>query len=565
MNRRLKLAGLFLAALLVACAAPQGPTLSLDEEARAALAASGDAPTASARIRADLAYLADDGRQGRDTGSKGYLEAANYVAARFKAMGLAPGADGGWFQTVRFIAARRDLDAAEMTLAWPDGEKRTLVHLEDYLIGRPMTAPAFDVTAPLVFAGYGVVDAESGRDDYAGVDARGKIAVVFKGAPESYDSEERAFFSSTANKRAEAAAKGAVGLILVDTKSSQERRPWARLIANPTKPAMAWIGPDGAPKAGLGEALATAEMSPQGAALLFSGARRGFAALQDMAAEGAKTPAFELAASATLKGASTFERLSSPNVVAKIDGADPRLKDEVLVLTAHLDHLGVRAPKEKGGDGIYNGALDNALGVATILDVAGAFSQGARPRRTVYFVAVTAEEKGLIGSDYFAHFPTTAGRRIVAEVNLDMPVLLYPFTDVIAFGADHSTLGETVREAAATMGVALSPDPLPEESIFVRSDHYRFVQQDIPSVYLFPGFANGGEAAVRDFLKNRYHQPSDDLSQPIDYDAAARFAALNYAIARRIADDAAAPRWNDGDFFGDIFAQKDGAFAAAAQ
>lgn len=255
----------------------------------------------------------------------------------------------------------------------------------------------------------------------------------------------------------------------------------------------------------------------------------------------------------SLNGASAFSETESPNVVATIEGSDPALADEVVVLSAHLDHVGLTEPKEGESDRVNNGALDNAIGVATILDVARRFKEGPPPRRTIVFAAVTGEEKGLIGADYLARHPTLGGRRMVANVNLDMPVLLYPFTDVIAFGAEQSSLGEAARQAAAAMNVALTPDPIPEEGIFTRSDHFRFVEQGVPAIFLFTGFGNGGEAAFGDFLKNRYHKPSDDLSQPIDYDSAARFAELNYRIAREIADAAEAPHWNSGQYFADRY------------
>ena len=245
--------------------------------------------------------------------------------------------------------------------------------------------------------------------------------------------------------------------------------------------------------------------------------------------------------------------VESANVVGVIEGSDPKLKNDVIVLSAHLDHVGVTAPVK--GDSINNGALDNASGVATTLEVARAFAEGKPPRRTLIFLLNTAEEKGLIGSDYFARNPTTT-RPIVANVNLDMPVLTYDFTDVVAFGAERSTLGPAVRRAAARQGVTLSADPMPQEGLFTRSDHFRFVEQGVPSVFLMTGFANGGEEAFTSFLKEHYHKPSDDLTQPINYAAGAKFAAINYEITRELADADKTPSWNKGDFFGTLFAKK---------
>jgi Zn-dependent M28 family amino/carboxypeptidase len=199
--------------------------------------------------------------------------------------------------------------------------------------------------------------------------------------------------------------------------------------------------------------------------------------------------------------------------------------------------------------------MDNAAGIATMLEVAKALTKdGKRPRRPILFAAVTNEESGLLGSDYLARNPVTGAGKVVAVVNFDMPVLTYRFTDVIAFGAENSTLGPVVAEAAGAAGIALSPDPVPEEGLFTRSDHYRFVQQGIPSLFLVTGRAGPGQAASTEFLTKHYHQPSDDLNLPFDWVAGAKFAEVNYYIVRAIADQADAPRWYGDSFFGKEFA-----------
>jgi Zn-dependent M28 family amino/carboxypeptidase len=220
----------------------------------------------------------------------------------------------------------------------------------------------------------------------------------------------------------------------------------------------------------------------------------------------------------------------------------------------HLDHLGMR-PAKAGEDGIYNGALDNAAGVATMLEAARAFATSAdKPRRSILFIANTGEEKGLLGASYYASNPTVPIRNIVAAVDLDMPLLLYRFSDVIAFGADHSQVAESVRRAAAQMGLGLSPDPMPEENIFVRSDHYEFVKQGVPAIMLATGWANGGGEKWKAFLAKTYHSPKDDMSQPIDWESGARYARLNYLVSRELADAPQRPLWYKGDYFGDTFA-----------
>ena len=240
------------------------------------------------------------------------------------------------------------------------------------------------------------------------------------------------------------------------------------------------------------------------------------------------------------------ERTASPNVLAVLPGSDPALAGEHVLLMAHLDGLGTL--DRAGEDDIHNGAMDNSTGVATLIEVARAMTEGgARPKRSILFAAVTAEEDGLLGAQYLARNPV---EKVVGVVNLDMPVLLYDFTDVIAFGAEHSTLGPIVARAGGRMGVRLTPDPLPQEGLFTRSDHYRFVQAGIPSVFLMTGFANGGEKKFTGFLHGAYHSPNDDLAQPFDWKAGAKFARLNYLIAREIADAPQAPRWYQDSFFG---------------
>jgi Zn-dependent M28 family amino/carboxypeptidase len=240
-----------------------------------------------------------------------------------------------------------------------------------------------------------------------------------------------------------------------------------------------------------------------------------------------------------------------------LPGSDPALASQYVVLSAHLDHLGIKNVPGSNGDHIHNGALDNAAGIAALLEVArAAASAPDKPRRSMIFLATTAEEKGLLGADYYAHYPTVPITQIVGNVDLDMPLLTYSFTDVIAFGANHSIIGKQVAEAVAPMRIALSPDPMPEQGVFTRSDHYQFVRQGVPAVMLATGMANGGGEAWGKFFENGYHGPRDDLSQPIDWNAGARFAEVNYRITRAMADSDTPPLWYQGDYFGDTFAPK---------
>jgi len=547
------------AGLAVEGAGPGVPALT---EIAAAAERTARAKTPAMGIKADVAFLADDALRGREAGTPGFDAAADYVVRRFAALGLEPGGDllaqGGrdWFQAVPMRAVRRITDKAVISVRSANGDDVMLAPLEDYLIGRSMVESAFELTAPAVFAGFGVTAPEENYDDYAGLDVSGKIVFVFTGAPANFDGGKRAFYASGDYKRKTAEQHGAIGFVTLPTHGAEKRQPWARAIAGHHKTAMTWIGPDGQADVSAPGVKATAALSMAGAKRIFSLAGEKYDPQPVMINDGTveRTKRVVLPLTVSLGGETEFSQLTSSNVVGVIEGGDRDLKGQVIVLSAHLDHVGYRTPDNSNGDGVYNGALDNAMGVAALLDAARAFRAGAPPKRTIVFLATTAEEKGLIGADYFARHPSLDGKEIVANINLDMALTLFPFIDVVAFGAERSSLGKIVDDAAASMGVAVIPDPIPEYGIFSRSDHYRFVEQGIPAIYLFVGFGNGGEAVFRDFMKSHYHQPSDDISLPIDYAAAARFARLNYLVAFSAANQPDPPQWVEGDFFGELFA-----------
>lgn len=518
----------------------------------AASASAAPAPDARSaeRIKAHITFLADDLLQGRETGTPGFDIAAAYVASQLAQIGVKPGAaDGSYFQSVP-MSGFRSADEGKLLLTPTGGAATPLVFGEDYVPGRNPLSPTTHVSAPLVFVGYGVVGGD--RDDYAGLDVKGKVVVALAGAPASLQTEERAYYASGRTKRLAAEARGAVGFLSINTPADEVRRPFDGSARDWKSWGVTWRDGAGKPFSPAGSAPALASISVKGAQKIFAGARHSFADVIK-AAEAGTPPRFVLPASLDATLNTELKTVESANVVGLIPGADPKLKNEVIVLSAHLDHVGVTSPVN--GDSINNGAMDNASGVATTLEVARAFTEGKPPRRTLMFLLNTGEEKGLVGADYFARNPPTT-LPIVANVNLDMPVLTYDFTDVVAFGAERSTLGPAVQRAAARSGVKLSADPMPQEGLFTRSDHFRFVEQGVPSVFLMTGFANGGEEAFTTFLREHYHKPSDDLTQPIDYAAGAKFAAINYEITRELADADQAPSWNKGDFFGTLFAKK---------
>ncbi|WP_028056065.1 M28 family metallopeptidase [Sphingobium bisphenolivorans] len=500
------------------------------------------------QIRADVGFLSDDLLEGRDAGTRGYDIAARYVAARFEALGLQQAVPGSWFQPVTLSLARLDEQAPpSLTI----GDRR---FSSDVAIGAFGREAKQGLAAQAVFVGYGLKSAREKMDDYAGLDLRGKFAVALSGSPLGMPSEIGAHLS--AEKALAAQEAGAIGLITIPSESFLSRTSWERLRERAGEPVVSWIGQDGQAYVRAAGIRGTAYANGAAAEALLAGSGRTLAAIRAEAAKkGARPRGFALKPMIRIERTSIVETAASRNVLALLPGSDPALAGEYVLLMAHLDHLGVKK-SAKGSDKIHNGAMDNASGVATMLAVAKAFAESRqRPRRSILFAAVTAEEDGLLGSQYLAKNPVLpAGGKLVGVVNLDMPILTYDFRDLIAFGADHSTLGPIVKKAAGAEGIALSPDPLPSEGLFTRSDHYRFVQEGVPAIFLMTGFAGPGREAFEHFLKTDYHQPSDQMSLPFHWNAAAKFARVNYAIARGIADEAQAPLWYKGDFFGDAFA-----------
>jgi Zn-dependent M28 family amino/carboxypeptidase len=511
------------------------------------------------RVKADVAFLSDDLLEGRDTGSRGHEIAALYVAQRFASLGLKPmGDDGGWQQRITFQKTERIDAAAGITVIGRSGSQ-TFDQDVDSLVGLNANAPKLNVSAPLVFVGYGMENTRLGMHDYDGLDVSDKIVVTLRGFPADLPSEAAAYASALTTKGEAALAHGAIGIIEIDTETTLKQRPWAKRLSMAFQPKVTWVAPDGKAFDDLSGIRVTADADDKVAEAIFAGAPRTLAKLREEAArKGGRPRGFALKTSARVFGESKSNRITSSNVVAMLPGSDLELAGQYVILSGHLDHLGI-TPAKPGDpvnkDRINNGALDNAAGVATTLEVARVMAQdNVKPRRSVIFLITTGEEKGLLGADYYAHNPTVPITRIVGNVDLDMPLLLYPFTDVVAFGAEHSTLGQEVANALKPMKVSLAPDPMPEERIFVRSDHFRFVKQGIPAVFLATGFANGGAAAWQDFLANYYHQPDDDMNQALDWQAGARFAEANYRVTRTMADSDVPPLWYKGDFFGDLFA-----------
>jgi len=542
-------------ALLSACSA--------DSSGRAA---SGDAEsgldTALAAVSRDhiqssIDYLAADEREGRFTGTRGYDEAAQYVADQFAAMGLEPGGTDGWLQPVPLITYVLDPANSSVTLHKATGD----VDLEwgqDVVIYADALRPENRIRAEVVFVGFGVHAPELGYSDYDGIDVSGKIVAMFRGAPATFPSTERAHYSSGRTKEEELVGRGAIGQITLSTRPDEPRDPEDGVTQDPVaETEMSWISEDGEVADFHPQRQGYARFNRRAAEYLFDGSPLTFDDALD-AHEDARPASTALGVEVTMVRKSEHGRITSPNVVGILRGSDPDLSGEYVVYSSHLDGLGIGAPVD--GDDIYNGLYDNALGVAFTLETARALaSMPVAPRRSIVFVAVTGEEIALLGSDYFAQNPTVPASAIVASVNLDMPMVMFPLDTVTGYGAEHSSLEEVMTVEARKEGFEYTPDPYPDEVYFIRSDQYSFVRQGIPSLYLAEGVGSSdpevdGRAVIDDSNRDHYHQPSDDLySQPIEWETALRFVRASVRIGYRIATEEQRPTWNEGDFFGDKF------------
>lgn len=508
-------------------------------------------------MRAHTVFLADDLLEGRGTAARGHELAALYVAAQFSRLGLEPAGDGGSFrQTVAFIESRSDLTQGRLTVRAP-GLETALEPLGEAIVRPTVSATEVEVAAPAVFVGFGIHAPEFGHDDFGAVDLTGKVAVTLAGSPDRLPATARAHFNR--EKPAELARRGAVAMITIFTPREAGRTPWAAVLSGSSFPRMRLVGPDGVLMDDYPELRAVASVNVTAAEKLFAKAPRT-AAEAFAASERGEPQAFPLGVDIVLAGQATTQRVASANVLARIPGRDPSLAGEPIVITSHLDHLGLGSGADE--DRIYNGAYDNAIGIGIILAMAEELAAGPAPLRPILFAALTGEEKGLLGADHLAAHPPTGVTQYAANLNIDMSLFPAPVRDVIARGEEHSTLGAVVRSAAAARGFTVSPDPIPEEVIFVRSDQYSFVRAGVPALYLGAGTRSDNPAIDigalhADFRRNRYHKPGDDLSQPIDWPSAAAFAVLSEAVVRAVANDPVAPRWLPGDFFGGMFGRPD--------
>ena len=531
------------AAILIGCSETQqndpAPAATLPE-------IDGDA------VKAHVDLLADDLYEGREAGLRGYELAAKYVATQFRTMGLAPGNGDSFFQTVPFRFANIVQGSRALTVNSASGE-RDYETFDEFTASATLAGEEVNITAPLVFVGYGVNAPSIERNDYENVDLNGKIAVVVSGAPAALGSEVRAFYrSGRYHKSIELEQRGAIGAIYLQHRQISSEGAAVRGSKTPKY----WsIDEHGEEKYAFSGLQVDVNLLEKGARKLFQDSPISFDEMAASIENETYTP-MDLGIAATISHRVAEGTITGDNVIGVLEGSDPELKHEYVVMTAHLDGKGMG---DEAGDNIYNGFYDNASGIGTMLEVARAMvNSPIQPQRSVVFIATVGEEKGLLGADYFASNPTVPVESIVANVNMDMVMFLWEAQDVVAFGASHSTLFDIVRRATDKMGMELSPDPFPERGYFTRSDQFPFVQQGIPAVFFATGFKTpepgvDPEALYNHFMQTHYHGATDDQDLRFDIKSAGRVATANLMIALEIANSEERPKWHKDDFFGDLY------------
>jgi Zn-dependent M28 family amino/carboxypeptidase len=488
--------------------------------------------------------LADDRFEGRETGSPGERQAQAYIVRRLGALGVEPAGSSGFYQPVELRTL--EIQEANSSLALvADGHAQPLT-LGEQAFFSTRIVPAPKLEAPLVFVGYGLNIPEKGYNDLAGLDLTGKLAVIFTGSPAEIPSALSAHYQSRAERWKALKAAGAIGLISIPNPASMDI-PWPRMTLNRNHPSMDLVGPEFDETAG---AQLSVTFNPAYADMLLSGTGHTFAEIAALGKDRKPMPRFPLLVSLSAATRTTSHDVESTNIVARIPGSDPKLKGEYVVLSAHIDHLGIGEPIN--GDRIYNGAMDNGSGSALLLDVARSLKHSRiRLKRSVLFVWVTGEEKGLLGSKYFAAHPTVTAASMIADINTDMFLPIVPLKILTVYGLAESDLGDRVVKVAERHGLRVQPDPAPLRNVFIRSDQYNFVRQGVPSVMIDVGYTPGTpeETILKDWRTERYHAPSDDKDQPVDLAAAAGYEEVICALTIEVANDPVRPAWKPDSFF----------------
>ncbi|MFN7798103.1 M28 family peptidase [Gemmatimonas sp.] len=508
---------------------------------QAAAARPAQAPPAGSAAEAwwrHVQVLAHDSLKGRDTGSPGHESAVRYIARQFEAAGLKPGGTDGWLQRVEFVEVKLDAERVTLAMRPATGSWVPLAVGRDLrLAPRPSTG---DIEAPLVFAGYGLSLPQAGVDDLVGLDVKGKIVVHVNAVPKGLSAALQAH--GTRSRWTAMQQAGAVGIIAIGAGG-------------------VWNDAGGA--GGVAVALAdtmlddtrgqrlNATANPALASRLFVGTALVWDSIVALVRRGDKLPTAALNVTLRATLPTVRRTLSSPNVVGVLPGTDATLRNEIVVYTAHTDHTGTFKGPVLTGDSIFNGAMDNASGAATLIETARLVAKRGGNKRTLAFVGVTAEERGLLGSRYFAAHPSLRNGMVVANLNTDMFLPLIPLTGVFAYGYEESDLADDLDAVTKARGLEVLPDPEPEQNRFVRSDQYSFIRRGIPALAFKVGYRTGTpeEKTWQAWVRDHYHKLSDDITQPVDFAAAAGFNEMYADLALRVANRAKRPAWRPTSFF----------------
>jgi Zn-dependent M28 family amino/carboxypeptidase len=493
----------------------------------------------------DVKVIADDSMEGRETGSLGLRKAEAYAVEQLKRAGLEPAGTDGYYQNVKFVQRRIDEKSSYAFLSL-NGLANPVALGDDGYFSTRVEGSDEEVDAPLVFAGNGLQVPESGVDDLAGLDLKGKAVVYLAGSPSPVPGSLAAHYGGLAQRWKSYAARGAVGMIVIPNPASMDI-PWSRMSLNRAHPSMDLADPEFNEVAGLKVALV---LNPASAEALFAGSGHSFAEMATLGKERKLLPHFNLAVSLKARAVIQKANLESANIVAKLSGTDALLKNEFVVLSAHIDHIGVG--EAVNGDRIYNGAMDDGSGTAAVLDIAASLKDHPEKlKRSIVFLLVTAEEKGLLGSKYFAAHPTVDAKSIVADINMDMFLPIVPLKVLRIQGINDSTLGERAVAVAQSLGVKPVADPEPLRNLFVRSDQYNFIRHGIPSVIMDVFYEpDSPESKVfKDWLTVRYHAPSDDIYQPVDLHSAALYEEIVRRLLVETANANERPQWKPDSFF----------------
>ena len=504
-------------------------------------------------IDAHLRFLSSDLLEGRAPATRGGRIAEEYIASQLKTFGVKPGVgDSSYFQRVPIDVVKADPRTVKVTASGK--ANANLRFPDDVVVWAGSATDASSARGELVFVGYGATAPEYKWDDFKGVDVRGKVLLVLVNDPPASSAEPSLFggkamtyYGRWTYKFEEAERRGAAGMLIVHTTAAASY-PWQVVVGSNSVEHRLLPRPANAPppigvRGWITDSAATALLAQAG--LNMSTLRKQ-----------AESRQFRPVATGIVMDMSmqnTMQHMAANNVVGVVRGIDPKVRDEYVAYSAHWDHLGIGPVVN--GDSIYNGAADNASGVATVLTIAHAAAEGVKPRRSQLFVFVTAEESGLLGSQYFGEHPTVPASKIIAALNMDVVNLNGKVRDLDVMGDNKSSIGPTLASMMKSEAITLSPDPSPEAGHFYRSDHFSFAKVGIPAVSIGPGVdyvgrpAGWGQQQADDYTAHRYHQPSDEYRSDFDLTGAAQLGEIVYRLGTALGNAPTVPTWNaDAEF-----------------